>query len=163
MPASCVCPLVVPVKEILRIRRKYRGIVQREDMTKAEFYALSGTYNQPAVECCWLKWIYESNTKGLSCTVFGWMAAIAVNPLRDRLFASLELSDTKTIPFGVRISIYSTYHCCSVSIFVILEYRGTPTDNFSRSDEKIAFCWTGIRQVRVNFQLPQLPRNQAKR
>lgn len=32
----------VPVREIERVRRKYRSLVQREEMTKDEFYALPG-------------------------------------------------------------------------------------------------------------------------
>lgn len=44
-PQEVLCILhepSVPVKEIQRIRRKYRAIVQQEDMTKEEFYALPG-------------------------------------------------------------------------------------------------------------------------
>ncbi|GAB9463164.1 hypothetical protein Gpo141_00000637 [Globisporangium polare] len=37
------------------------------------------------------------------------LPAIAVNPLRDRLFASLELSETKTIPFAEFAKFVSTF------------------------------------------------------
>ncbi|KAE9019722.1 hypothetical protein PF005_g4811 [Phytophthora fragariae] len=57
----------LPVKEIHRIRRKYKTLVKGEDMTKDEFYSLP---------------------------------AISVNPLRDQLFKSLELSPAQTITFA---------------------------------------------------------------
>lgn len=51
MPVSPVCLLAVPVKEILRIRRKYRAVVQHEDMTKDEFYALRGSTSNQIAAC----------------------------------------------------------------------------------------------------------------
>ncbi|KAF1331648.1 hypothetical protein FI667_g4231, partial [Globisporangium splendens] len=34
----------LPVEEIQRIRSKYRAVVQHENMSKAEFYALPGLF-----------------------------------------------------------------------------------------------------------------------
>lgn len=101
------------MKEIQRIRTKYRSVAQHEEMTKDEFYALPGV--TPVLTAVTGDWEIVLLTHNCLAT------AIAANPLRDRLFKTLELSNRDTIPFAVR----PRKRICAV-IAAIMWWSGSP-------------------------------------